>query len=221
MFKHPDLDKYLLFFLDRASIRQLLQVNHHWYGIILNSPFLKYLNMSSEILSISIMKTKTISLLQWLVEVERDRNFIILVSIASRQNNVPMIKYLYPHIDNSLREFAIREGSEYGSLHVIQFLVNRGVNYHGINDYAFRWACDGGYLEVAKYLYSQGDIDYHTDNDFCFIWACKSGRMDIIHWLWTLGIQNPASLKSAYRLAEMEGRSEVIQLFLQKQLNVL
>jgi hypothetical protein len=56
-----------------------------------------------------------------------------------------------------------------------------GINIHAEEDYAFRWACQGGhYLLVAQWLYSLGGIGIHTLDDEAFHWHVKK---DVYLWL--------------------------------------
>jgi len=58
---------------------------------------------------------------------------------------------------------------------------------HAYDDYAFRWACSSGRLEVAKWLYSLTDKpDIHAVKDFAFRSACRKGKLEIAKWLYSL-----------------------------------
>ena len=40
------------------------------------------------------------------------------------------------------------------------------------NDYAFRYSCINGHIEIAKWLYSLGGVDIHANNDDAFRYSC-------------------------------------------------
>ena len=56
------------------------------------------------------------------------------------------------------------------------------VDIHVDNEYAFRWACDNGHIEIVKLLLSDevtnkfGKVNIHVDNEYTFYWACKYNK---------------------------------------------
>ena len=53
-----------------------------------------------------------------------------------------------------------------------------------LNDLAFRWACESGHLEVAKWLLSvKPDINISAQNEEAFSYACKKGHLEFAKWL--------------------------------------
>jgi len=55
------------------------------------------------------------------------------------------------------------------------------------NDYAFRWACYNGHLEVAQWLLiKKQDINISFDNHFAFRNACINGHLEVVKWLQSL-----------------------------------
>ena len=53
-------------------------------------------------------------------------------------------------------------------------------------DQAFYDVCVNGYLKMAHWLYSLGDIDIHI-NDDVFVFSCYFGRFEVAQWLYSLG----------------------------------
>jgi hypothetical protein len=80
-----------------------------------------------------------------------------------------------------------------------------GINIHDQNDFAFRFSCEHGYLEIAKWLYSLsfvetqtlglnqfqpyslGEINIHAEDEEAFIQSCEYGHIEVAKWLYDLG----------------------------------
>ena len=52
---------------------------------------------------------------------------------------------------------------------------------------AFRYSCDYGNIEIAKWLYSLGNVNIHANNDYAFRYSCDNGHIEIAKWLYSLG----------------------------------
>ena len=54
------------------------------------------------------------------------------------------------------------------------------IDIHANNEYAFRWSCYNGNLEIVKWLLSlkeeYGKIDIHADDESAFRWSCYNGH---------------------------------------------
>jgi hypothetical protein len=61
------------------------------------------------------------------------------------------------------------------------------------NEFAFRWACINGHLEVAQWLYSLGGVNIHVCNDDAFRWTCHYNNLEVAQWLHF--IQTPPRIK--------------------------
>ena len=58
------------------------------------------------------------------------------------------------------------------------------IDVHTDNECVFRYSCQYGYLNIAKWLVSIfGDINIHAENDYAFRWSCENGHRNIIKWL--------------------------------------
>ena len=77
------------------------------------------------------------------------------------------------------------------------------IDIHDRDEFAFRWACDNNYFEVAKWLLYIGDerkspIDIHVRYDYAFGSACKNGHLEVAKWLYELSRK-----KSSFRLIDI------------------
>jgi hypothetical protein len=69
------------------------------------------------------------------------------------------------------------------------------VDHHAMFDEAFRFACGGGYLEMAQWLWMLDgavcDINVHVFHDSPFRLACHNGHLDVAKWLLQLPVYPP------------------------------
>lgn len=78
-----------------------------------------------------------------------------------------------------------------GNLYEVKTLLN---NYSDIdiskdNEYAFRWACCNGHLDVAQYLWSLWKfpaINLSAYSDAAFVSSCRNGHLKVAKWLFSL-----------------------------------
>ena len=43
-----------------------------------------------------------------------------------------------------------------------------------------------GHLELAKWIFSLGNIDVHANNSDGFIWACVRKYTEVYKWMWEI-----------------------------------
>ena len=55
---------------------------------------------------------------------------------------------------------------------------------------AFGLSCANGRLAVAQWLYSLGNVDIHANNEYAFTQSCINGHLPVAQWLYSLGDVN-------------------------------
>ena len=103
-------------------------------------------------------------------------------------------------------------------------LFMKRIDIHVDNEFLFRFVCEEGYLEVAKWLWevSQREtkeigretkkIDIHVDNEYAFCWTCYGGHFEIVKWLWEISnksINIHVLDENAFRWACEKGHLEI------------
>jgi len=130
--------------------------------------------------------------------------------------------------NNKWRANKIILGKRYNLCDVstFQYLLDQGADIHAIADKkVFRWACENGHLEVAKWLLQLGNemsspIDIHGHDEHAFRWACANGHLEVAKWLWLLGneISSPIDIHAhdeyVFRCACKEGHLEIAKWLL-------
>jgi ankyrin repeat protein len=57
-------------------------------------------------------------------------------------------------------------------------------------NWAIVWACEGGFMEIAKWLYEKRDEYYQYYPlyimEYAFMWSCMTGKLDIIKWIYSV-----------------------------------
>ena len=66
--------------------------------------------------------------------------------------------------------------------------LERPIDVHACNEYAFRYVCERGRLPVAQWLWSlnaqlEHPIDAHVQNEEAFRWSCTNRHSHMVQWL--------------------------------------
>ena len=71
----------------------------------------------------------------------------------------------------------------FGKIEIAKEIFKKGnIDIHAYNEFAFRWTCEHGHLEVAKWLLNislnntkLGIINIHAEDEDAFRLACRNG----------------------------------------------
>ena len=87
---------------------------------------------------------------------------------------------------------------QFGRLEPLRYIhaINKDFDIHQDNDHAFKVACENGFLGIAQWLFSLGNINLHDENEYVFKWACKMGHLEMAKWLYQISIntQSPINI---------------------------
>ncbi len=100
----------------------------------------------------------------------------------------------------------LRDTAERGYLDVVEFLLEKGVDIHALDDAALRSASYFGRLEMVKYLLEKG-ANIHANDDEALIWASTQGHLDVVKYLLEQGADmnanDDAAIKGAIKHLEI------------------
>lgn len=125
-----------------------------------------------------------ISILENLHKNNKGKNWASALCIATQQGNLEIIKFLYDKVRDKIPrwnwEDVITHASGHGHLQIVQWAMDNEI-YDSLK-HPLEYACLNGYIEIVKYLYTNGG-----DNAFCSNWtliyASMNGHLLIATWL--------------------------------------
>jgi len=132
----------------------------------------------------------------------------------NRQTELESLRYYYAYqFDKIHIEFT--RACYYGKMLVAKYIYSKhNINLHTGDEWAFRWACKKGHIEVAKWLFEQDPkIDIHACSEWAFQGACENGHMEVAKWLFELDHKHRVDIHKynelAFRLTCRNGHLEV------------
>jgi ankyrin repeat protein len=108
-------------------------------------------------------------------------------------------------------------------IQTLQSLDYSRINIHAYDEYAFRYACRNGHLDIVKFLLTlEPDhvrIDIHTYDEHAFLYACRNGHLDVVKFLLTLEpyygrIDIHIMDEEAFRWACYNGHLDIVKFLL-------
>lgn len=135
------------------------------------------------------------------------------LALASGGGHVEVVKFLIEEaganvaIGNHKALAAAIASTKPCHLQILCMLLEAGANVHASDNFALRWACSHGRLEVAKLLLEHG-ADIHAGSEDALYQAAKNGHQDVVQLLLAQGA-DPARCQDAIRRAEERGHSQV------------
>ena len=112
------------------------------------------------------------------------------------------------------------EACKTGDTTTLKSLDYSKIDIHDWYEYAFRWACQNGHLDVVKYLISlepdHDRINIHACDEEAFRWACQFGNLDVVKYLISLEpdhnrIDIHAENEHAFLFACLNGHLDVVK----------
>ena len=97
---------------------------------------------------------------------------------------------IFPRFFDKFKHDILRHLCYKGALHDLIKIHDRfewsKIDVRSNGNYAFRWACTHGHLDVAKWLYTVFQLtvdDARSFNNYAFRYACANGHQNVCDWL--------------------------------------
>jgi hypothetical protein len=175
-------------------------------------------------------KWNGLDVVKWMLGLERGFNFIEGFIEACKSNHPDIAIEVYNHIANKENLSGNLSGlfvyaccNNYMNIAKILFVVSYQCScydsiYVHLND-MFLKACEYGYLEMVKWLYSLGRINIHIHDEYAFRTVCTNGYLELAKWLFDISTHFPERTRinmiarggQAFRHACANGHLEIIK----------
>ena len=170
-------------------------------------------------------------MLHYLTKTKNDINLTYLV----HDENLEILKELHRdrYINNGLKEnglpnrdlrFIFNKACGEGAFNVMKWILSISKEYiYSGNSCGFRWTCENGHLQIAKYIYElDPTFDINCGDEYAFRNACKNGHLDVVVWLIDISkgkINYTSTNHQAFRWACEHGHIEIAKIILQVEPN--
>lgn len=115
----------------------------------------------------------------------------------------------------SVLSYALIVAAENGHFSIVQYLVEKGVDFHAEHENALRIAAGDGYLDIVKYLVKNG-ANIHAKGEEALINAAYHGHLNIVKYLVEKGAQLHVNNEIELIWAAEHGHLEIVQYLLDK-----
>ncbi|QGR53619.1 ankyrin repeat-containing protein [Moumouvirus maliensis] len=99
----------------------------------------------------------------------------------------------------------------------ITYLINKGANISARGNYALKWACNEGYINIVKYIFSLINPDSKLMNE-CLHFAIKDGKLDVVKFLIEKGAEfcpyNNHHIYDSFEICSRKGHMETVKYLL-------
>lgn len=185
-----EIEQYIFSYLDLiCDYQKLVLVNKYYYYTTINDT--RYIELKK-----FCEDTKNTVSLDELTYGETNIKIKNKFIGACKYGYVHTARYLlqkYQILNDKLLQFkAFFESCHNDQLLVAKALLeinskHNKIDIHRDDEYIFRYVCDQGHIEIAKWLYSLDDkINIHSLGDYVFRMSCEKGHLNIALWLYSL-----------------------------------
>lgn len=105
---------------------------------------------------------------------------------------------------------------KYGDIAICRYLYsNNKYDIHAYYELPFRWACETGRCEIAKWLYNlalatRSPIDTNTFYYAAFRLAAQNGHFDVVQWLLTISMPDEIAFDCAIKVAYLRKKYDMM-----------
>lgn len=191
-----DIDYHLANYLDLESIITLSQINKY-YNFLTNNYLPKFIKLYKEV---DIVKKKYPY--HSFTTNNQFYKFLYMGCWYDCNNFVKemfniVIKRNYLHqtfnfshkraINNCFALVCSRGNTELALWMTHLDIINININIVSDNDKPFRYACENGHINIAKWLYNitlKKKVNIHANNEYAFVIACINNHKELVEWLY-------------------------------------
>ena len=113
------------------------------------------------------------------------------LKIAVKQSIKNNVTHIISNTENSGKQIDIKnafiETCRSGGIEIAKWLYSLGNIDKNTMENSFILSCSHNKLEIAIWLYSIGGFDIHANEDMAFVVSCEFGSMECAQWLYSLG----------------------------------